>query len=85
MSATKDLIQARFDEVKAELAALQLTSQPIRDERDQYLAQIEALSSRVKELTGQIRAIEDPGVFDLSREISLIAGALGGYSLARGE
>lgn len=84
MSTTKDLIQARFDELRAEKAEIEAKSKPIRDERDQYLLQIETLNARVKELTLLIRQTEEPRIIELSREISTVAGALGGYSLSRG-
>lgn len=85
MATTKELLEARFSELKAELAELQEGTKPLREERDAYLLQIETLNARVQELTAMIRAAEDGRVFTLSREIATLAGALGGYSLARGE
>jgi len=74
MSATKELLRARFSEVKAEIEAIQGRAAPMRATRDalvnKYRAEIRTLDSEIKE-------VEAP-LFDLQQELAMIARSLKG-------
>jgi uncharacterized protein YhaN len=91
---TKTLLRQRFDEAKAEKAALEAAAAPLRGRLDAAAAEFE--QARLKwekakeELLPQILAIERPDdpekphIVKLSEEIATLAAALGGRRMHDG-
>lgn len=78
MSATTDLLQARFRELCAERDAILAKSAGLKAQREQLLSQIETLTVQQKGLTAQIRSIEDPVLTKVMADMSALVKALNG-------
>lgn len=70
--------------LEAERAAVLASSESLRIERDQVVAEIQPRELRHRELTQQIRAIELPRVADLDNKIAALHRAMGARSLQEG-
>lgn len=78
MANTTELLQARFRELCAERDALLAQSEPIKTQRAALQEEVENLTVRIKDLTGQIRAVEDARLQEIASDISALVKALNG-------
>lgn len=78
MASTNELLQARFRDLCAERDALLESTAPLRAAREPLQEEVENLTIKIKDITAQIRAVEDPKISDISGEISTIVKALNG-------
>lgn len=75
---TRQAMQVRLDEIRAEIEAIEAKSAPLRVRRDAMARAARAAEDRAN--TG-IREAEQ-GLFDLKTEFGMIARALGGRALS---
>jgi hypothetical protein len=77
MPSTTDLMRQRFHELRDEIAAIESTSAPLREERDTILAQAAAIEQQAAPLAAQIKAAE-AGLYEKKCELAMLSQALGG-------
>jgi septal ring factor EnvC (AmiA/AmiB activator) len=73
---TEEAIRNRMTENRAEKAAVDSESAPIRAERDKLRTQIQPLEDKMRDLNRQIQEIEVPN-YELEMEYSRLARMLG--------
>lgn len=65
---------------EAEKAAVLEKSAPLRAEREALQAEIAPAEARIREITKEIREVENNRVFELDNQISALARGMGGKS-----
>lgn len=78
---TKQLLEQRMAELRADVDALKAKSEPLRAEREKWSAKASEANGKSNELTAQIDAIEQPHLAGKKAEIAAIAAALGSLKL----
>jgi hypothetical protein len=74
---TNDLLRARFQELRADIEAIEAVSAPLRAARDGVMAKIAPLEKEAEALASQFIAAEE-GLFDKKRELARLSRALDG-------
>lgn len=75
-------LQAEFDRLQTEKAALEQQIAPLRERYDTMQEDIERLIAEQKSVGDQIHAIERPRMIEINTQMSAIARATGGRALS---
>lgn len=78
---TKELLQQHMAALTAEKAALAEQTAALHAQREAIIAEIAVKKAALEGVVEQIKAVEQPWMLELAREISLVAKALGAKSL----
>jgi uncharacterized coiled-coil DUF342 family protein len=78
---TKQLLETRMAELRADVDAVKAKSETLRAERDKWNSKASEANGKANDLTTQIDAIEQPTLAGKKAEISAIAAALGSLKL----
>ena len=78
---TKELLQARYEEVQAEIAGIEKLSGPLREKRAALQERILPVEAEMRELQQAIKEAEQPRLGELRGELSALAKALGSKSM----
>jgi hypothetical protein len=77
------LMRLRFAELRAQIAAMEAVSGPLRAQRDAIHAKAQAIADTAKPLDAQILTAE-AGLYDAKNEMAMLSRALGGQTAAVG-
>lgn len=77
MSNAQDLMRARFAELRDQIAAIEATSIPLREERDAIYAKAQKVADTAKPLELKILSAE-VGLYEAKNELAMLSRALGG-------
>ena len=74
-------MRLRFAELREQIAAIELISTPLREQRDAIHAEAQAIADTAKPLDIQILTAEIE-LYDAKNELALLSRALGGQTAA---
>ncbi len=77
MSNAQNLMRLRFAELRAQVAAIEAASGPLREQRDDIVRAATELAATAKPLESQILTAE-AGLYDAKNEMATLSRALGG-------
>jgi chromosome segregation ATPase len=83
MATTNELLQAKFNELQSEVAAIRDRTAPQRQRLRELADAQAAMQPEIDALSKEVHA-HDGELFDKKRELATIAKALGGKSLSSG-
>lgn len=81
MATTKELMQARFGEVKAEVEQIRARTAPQREQLKALTEQQAALQPEIDRLAKEVH-VHDEELFAKKQELSMLARALGGRTMS---
>ena len=81
MATTKELLKARFEELKAEKARRQAAVKGLKDQRDNLIDQHEAIRIQMERLSADITKGLGHDYLSLCTETNTVARALGAVSV----
>ena len=83
MSNAQNLMRLRFAELRAQVAAIEAASGPLREQRDGIVRAATELAATAKPLELQILTAE-AGLYDAKNEMAMLSRTLGGQTAALG-
>jgi vacuolar-type H+-ATPase subunit D/Vma8 len=84
LSNAQDLMRLRFHELRAQIAAVEAVSGPLRQKRDAIHAKAQAIVDTATPLDAQILGAE-AGLYEAKNELAMLSRALGGQTALGGE
>jgi uncharacterized coiled-coil DUF342 family protein len=81
MATTKELLQARMAELRADVSGILAKTEGMRKERESICAKASEANGKANELTAKIDAIEQPALAEKKAELAAVASALGSLKL----